>query len=64
VSKPEFTVFIGACVIAAIRLAREDKLFNTPKSVATISDSVALAKKIYEHAAGPHPQLFEDRPRG
>jgi len=64
VSKPGFTVVIGACVIAAIRLAREDKLLNTPKSVATISDSVALAKKIYEHAAGAHPQLFDVRPRG
>jgi hypothetical protein len=45
-SKPGFTVVIGACVIAAIRLAREDKLLNTPKSVATIGDSVALARKI------------------
>lgn len=59
-SKAGNTIVIAASVIAAVHLAREDKLTRTPKVVATISDSVALAKAIYESAAKTYPELFKD----
>jgi hypothetical protein len=59
-SKPGNTVVIAASIIAAMRLAREDKILNTPKSVATIADSLALATKIYERAMKEYPNLFHD----
>lgn len=49
---------IAAAVIAAIRLAREDKILNTPKAVATIGDSLTLAKQIYERAVKAFPEMF------
>jgi hypothetical protein len=58
VSKAGNTVVIAAAVIAAIRLAREDKILNTPKVVATIGDSLALAKTIYDRAIKAYPELF------
>jgi hypothetical protein len=45
VPKPGNTVVIAAAVIAAILLAREDKILNTPKVVATIGDSLSLARQ-------------------
>ena len=43
------TVVIAAAVIAAVRLAREPDITRpTPRLVATISDSVSLAKMILD----------------
>lgn len=49
---------IAATVIAAIRLAREDRILNTPKVVATIGDSLSLARQIYDRAVRAYPELF------
>ena len=59
-SKPGNTIVIAAAVIAAIRLAREDKILNTPKVVATIGDSLSLARQIYERAVKAFPEMFGD----
>jgi energy-converting hydrogenase Eha subunit E len=59
-SKAGNTVVIAASVIAAIRLAREDKILNTPKAVATVGDSLVLAKTIYDRAVKTYPELFKD----
>ncbi len=42
----------------AIRLAHEDKILNTPKVVATIGNSLTLAKQIYDRAMKAFPQMF------
>ena len=56
--KPGNTILIAAAVICPIRLAREDKILNTPKAVSTIGDSLSLAKNIYERAVKAFPELF------
>jgi hypothetical protein len=42
------TVVIGACIIAAVRLAREDINRASPRLFSAVSDSVSLAKLILE----------------
>jgi hypothetical protein len=37
-------VYLGACLIAAVRLAREEKWDNSPRVVSRISDFVQLAQ--------------------
>ena len=60
VSKPGNTVVIAAAVIAAIRLARENKILNTPKVVATVGDSLSLARQIYDRALKAFPEMFSN----
>jgi hypothetical protein len=57
VSKAGPIIVIAASVIAAIRLVREP-IGNTPKVAATISDSITLAKMIFDRTARTYPELF------
>jgi hypothetical protein len=41
-------IFLGACLIAAVRLAREEKWDNSPRVVSRIADSIWLAERIFE----------------
>ncbi len=41
-------LFLGACLIAAVRLAREEKWDNSPRVVSRIADSVQLALRVWE----------------
>jgi hypothetical protein len=43
---PGKIIYLGACLIAAVRLAREEN--NSPRVVSRISDAISLAKRIYE----------------
>lgn len=45
------TLVIGACVIAAVRLARESDISNSPRVVAAVSDSIRLARMILDRIA-------------
>jgi hypothetical protein len=51
-------IFLGACFIAAVRLAREEKWDNSPRVVSRISDSVHLAQRIYERVKRELPHYF------
>jgi hypothetical protein len=41
-------LFFGACIIAAVRLAREE-IRNTPRVVSRVSESVELARMIQRY---------------
>jgi hypothetical protein len=41
-------IYLGACLIAAVRLAKEEKWDNSPRVVARISDSVQMAYKVWQ----------------
>jgi hypothetical protein len=41
-------IFLGACLIAAVRLAREERWDNSPRVVSRIADSIQLAERIFE----------------
>jgi hypothetical protein len=45
---PGKIIYLGACLIAAVRLAREEKWDNSPRVVSSISDSIQLAQRIWE----------------
>lgn len=45
---PGRLIYLGACLIAAVRLAREEKWDNSPRVVSRISDSVQLAQRIWD----------------
>lgn len=45
---PGKIIYLGACLIAAVRLAREEDWGNSPRVAARISDSINLARRIYE----------------
>jgi len=45
---PGKIIFLGACLIAAVRLAREEKWDNSPRVNSRISDSVQLAVRVWE----------------
>jgi hypothetical protein len=45
---PGRIIYLGACLIAAVRLAREERWDNSPRVVSRIGDAIQLAKKIYE----------------
>ena len=42
------TLAIAASVIAAVRLAREPEIRNTPRVVSAVNDSIALARMILD----------------
>lgn len=46
------TVVIGASIIAAVRLAREDISKPSPRLYAAIADSVSLARMILKRVVG------------
>jgi hypothetical protein len=45
---PGKVIYLGACLIAAVRLAREERWDNSPRVVSRIADAIQLAKRIYE----------------
>ena len=45
---PGRVIYLGACLIAAVRLAREERWDNSPRVVSRIADAIQLAKRIYE----------------
>jgi hypothetical protein len=45
---PGKIIYLGACLIAAVRLAREENWNNSPRVVSRIADAISLAKRIYE----------------
>jgi hypothetical protein len=54
-SVPAKVIYLGACLIAAVRLAREENWNNSPRVVSRISDSISLAKRIYERMKSEFP---------
>jgi len=45
---PGKLIYLGACLIAAVRLAREEKWDNSPRVNSRIADSINLAERIYQ----------------
>ena len=45
---PGKVIYLGACLIAAVRLAREERWDNSPRVVSRIADAIQLPKRIYE----------------
>lgn len=45
---PAKLIYLGACLIAAVRLAREEKWDNSPRVTSRISDAITLAQRIYQ----------------
>jgi hypothetical protein len=54
---PGKIIFLGACLIAAVRLAREDDWRNSPRVPARIGDSIMMAKRIYDRMKSEFPQM-------
>jgi hypothetical protein len=55
---PGKMIYLGACLIAAVRLAREEKWDNSPRVTSRISDSVQLAHRVWERVKREFPQLL------
>jgi len=51
-------VFLAAAFIAAVRLARVENLSPSPKLVSTLSDSLALARRLLDDTRKKFPELF------
>jgi len=49
-------IYLGACLIAAVRLAREEDWRNSPRVVSRISDSINMAKRIYDRMKDEFPK--------
>jgi hypothetical protein len=45
---PGRIIYLGACLIAAVRLAREERWDNSPRVTSRIADAIQLAKRIYD----------------
>jgi hypothetical protein len=54
---PGKIIFLGACLIAAVRLAREENWDNTPRVAARIGDAINLARRIYDRIKSDFPQM-------
>jgi hypothetical protein len=54
---PGKIIYLGACLIAAVRLAREENWNNSPRVVSRISDSILMAKRIYARMKDEFPGL-------
>jgi len=54
---PGKIIYLGACLIAAVRLAREEKWDNSPRIVGRISDAINLARRIYERMKIEFPKM-------
>ena len=64
VSRAGNTVVIAAAIIAAVRLAREETIGNTPRVVSRLSESIALAMRIYKTVQMDYPDLFREAKQG
>ena len=51
-------VFLAVAFIAAVRLARVENLSPSPKLVSTLSDSLALARRLLDDTRKKFPELF------
>lgn len=40
-------IYLGSCLIAAVRLAREEQIKPSPRVMSRIGDSVQLAKMVW-----------------
>jgi hypothetical protein len=56
-SAPAKVIYLGACLIAAVRLAREEDWRSSPRVVSRISDSISMAKRIYDRMKDEFPGL-------
>jgi len=56
--KAGLALFMAAAFIAAVRLARVENLSPTPKVVSTLSDSLALARRLLDDTRKQYPELF------
>jgi hypothetical protein len=56
-SAPGKIIYLGACLIAAVRLAREEDWRNSPRVVSRIGDAISLAQRIYERMKTEYPAL-------
>jgi hypothetical protein len=56
---PGKIVYLGACLIAAVRLAREEKWDNSPRIVSRIADSVQLALRVWERVRRELPHNLD-----
>jgi hypothetical protein len=54
---PGKIIYLGACLIAAVRLAREDKWDNSPRVAARIGDAINLARRIYDRMKSDFPHM-------
>jgi hypothetical protein len=52
---PAKVIYLGACLIAAVRLAREENWSNSPRVVSRIADSISLARRIYDRVMSDYP---------
>jgi hypothetical protein len=52
---PAKLIYLGACLIAAVRLAREEKWDNSPRVTSRISDAIELARRIYQRMKSDFP---------
>ena len=51
---------IAASLIAAIRIAKEEKAGVTPNVKSIVASSVNFAWLIYDYATQVHPEMFKD----
>jgi hypothetical protein len=54
---PGKIIYLGACLIAAVRLAREESWANSPSVAARISDAITMARRIYDRMKDEFPNL-------
>jgi hypothetical protein len=54
---PGKIIYLGACLIAAVRLAREEKWDNTPRVASRIWDAISLAHRIYDRMKEDFPRV-------
>jgi hypothetical protein len=54
---PGKIIYLGACLIAAVRLAREESWSNSPRVAARISDAIMMARRIYDRMKDEFPAL-------
>jgi hypothetical protein len=45
---PGKIIYLGACLIAAVRLAREESWANSPRVASRIADAIMMARRIYD----------------
>lgn len=45
---PGKVIYLGACLIAAVRLAREEDWRNSPRIASRIGDAITMARRIYD----------------
>ncbi len=52
-------IYIGACLIAGLRLQDESEINQNPRAISRIYDSIRLAKEVYDRCKRDFPQFFE-----